>query len=110
MNDTIHTDMANQTTQAGLFLKPIMAEFPSASLTQVVLFGAAVVLVRSILALTSRGIKAPYVGYRSIFEPAFLVRLRFSKGALPQINEGYRKVCRGKQHMRVPSAEMLSST
>lgn len=37
-------------------------------------------------------LKAPYAGYRSIFEPAWLVRLRFSKGARPQINEGYRQV------------------
>ncbi|KAF2128092.1 putative cytochrome P450, partial [Dothidotthia symphoricarpi CBS 119687] len=35
---------------------------------------------------------APYAGYRSIFEPAFLVRLRFSKGARPQINEDIKLI------------------
>lgn len=38
------------------------------------------------------GIKAPSIGYRSVFEPSFLVRLRFALGALDQINEGYTKV------------------
>ena len=38
------------------------------------------------------GIKAPVVGFRSAWEPAFFVRLRFSKGALPMISEGYQKV------------------
>jgi len=38
------------------------------------------------------GVKTPYVGYRSVFEPAWLVRLRFSHGARPMINEGYQKV------------------
>ncbi|KAG4429038.1 hypothetical protein IFR05_015481 [Cadophora sp. M221] len=91
INDTIQNNMANQTTQARAFLKPATAVLPSDPLTSIVLIGAAFLVVRSILALTSRGIKAPYAGYRSMFEPAFLVRLRFSKGALPQIDEGYRK-------------------
>ena len=38
------------------------------------------------------GMKVPSVGYRSVFEPSFLVRLRFALGALSQINEGYAKV------------------
>ena len=38
------------------------------------------------------GLKVPSVGYRSILEPSFLVRLRFALGALGQINEGYTKV------------------
>lgn len=109
INDTIQNNMANQTAQARGFLKPVMAELPSDFLTYIILFGAAVALVRSIFALTGRGIKAPYAGYRSIFEPAFLVRLRFSKGALPQINEGYRKVCLEKQHTFVSGVEMLSN-
>jgi hypothetical protein len=58
------------------------------------LLGSAVLLLRSLFGyIYCDGIKAPYVGYRSIFEPSWLVRLRFSKGALPQINEGYEKVC-----------------
>ncbi|KAI9847160.1 MAG: hypothetical protein M1837_003022 [Sclerophora amabilis] len=42
--------------------------------------------------LTSRkAFKAPFVGFRSIWEPKWLVGLRFSNGALSQVNEGYRK-------------------
>lgn len=37
-------------------------------------------------------LKAPFMGYRSALEPRWLVRLRFSRGALPMVQEGYRKV------------------
>lgn len=39
-----------------------------------------------------RTIKAPYVGYRSFWEPTVLLRLRFTLGAWPIIMEGYRQV------------------
>ncbi|KAF7513028.1 hypothetical protein GJ744_011294 [Endocarpon pusillum] len=54
--------------------------------------------------------KAPYVGFRSVFEPAWLVRLRFARGAIPMINEGYEKfknsmyrVCRNDKDLLVIS-------
>lgn len=36
-------------------------------------------------------VKAPYVGHRSFFEPAWLIGLRFVRGSEPMINEGYQK-------------------
>jgi len=41
----------------------------------------------------SKTFKAPFVGFRSTWEPKFLVGLRFSNGALSQVTEGYTKVC-----------------
>jgi Flp pilus assembly pilin Flp len=51
-----------------------------------------VIIVRIFLQIFD-GVKAPFAGYRSALEPSFFVRLRFSRGALPMINEGYQKVC-----------------
>lgn len=48
-------------------------------------------LLQSITTRTS--FKAPYVGFRSVWEPRFLVGFRFSNGALAHITEGYNKVC-----------------
>ena len=36
--------------------------------------------------------KAPFVGYRSAWEPRLVVSLRFANGALSQVTEGYQKV------------------
>ncbi len=36
--------------------------------------------------------KAPFVGYRSVWEPRLVVSLRFANGALSQVTEGYQKV------------------
>lgn len=36
--------------------------------------------------------QAPYVGFRSWFEPKAIVGLRFATGALAQVTEGYEKV------------------
>lgn len=38
------------------------------------------------------GVKAPYVGFRSALEPAWLVRLRYSKEASSWVKDGYAKV------------------
>lgn len=38
------------------------------------------------------GVKAPFVGYRSFFEPTWLLRLRFVWSGPSIINEGYRLV------------------
>lgn len=44
------------------------------------------------IAQNSNTVKAPYVGFRSWFEPKLLVGLRFATGALSQVTEGYEKV------------------
>lgn len=63
------------------------------SLSQVILVGLATVLIiKALLQTFNNGMKIPFVGYRSAFEPSWLVRLRFSRAALPIIQEGYRKV------------------
>lgn len=54
---------------------------------------AIIVLVQAFVQLFSRE-KPPLAGFRSRWEPDFLVRLRFSWGALPIIHEGYDKVRR----------------
>jgi hypothetical protein len=38
-------------------------------------------------------VKAPVVGYRSFFEPSWLLGFRFVRGSAPIIQEGYQKVC-----------------
>lgn len=38
------------------------------------------------------GVKAPMVGYRSFFEPKWLLRLRFVRGSMSIIRGGYSKV------------------
>ena len=62
------------------------------SLIQVALLSLAIIFIARNFVPAFDNIPARPVGFRSVFEPAFLVRLRFAKGALPQINEGYRKV------------------
>ena len=73
-------------------LGAIVDQYHDASLGQLFLFVLFAVFVTRTIIPTFNGVKAPFVGYRSILEPTSLVRLRFSKGALPQITEGYRKV------------------
>lgn len=46
-------------------------------------------------------VKAPYVGYRSWFEPTWLVQLRYFASANSIISEGYKKVHRS--HLLVPN-------
>lgn len=56
-------------------------------------FGAlAFVLLLQSSYAASKTFKAPFVGFRSAWEPKFLVGLRFSYGALAQVTEGYNKV------------------
>lgn len=52
-----------------------------------------VVYLLQTLVASSHSFKAPFVGFRSWLEPKWLVGLRFSQGALTQVNEGYAKVC-----------------
>lgn len=53
---------------------------------------AAVYLIQDWIA-SSKAFKAPFVGFRSKWEPKWLVGLRFSQGAFAQVNEGYQRVC-----------------
>ncbi len=73
-------------------LRAIYKRYHEASVVQLFVFALFMLFVTSMVLPVFDGVKAPFVGYRSILEPAFLVRLRFAKGALPQITEGYRKV------------------
>jgi hypothetical protein len=41
-------------------------------------------------------VKAPVVGYKSILEPAWLVRLRFIRGSRSIIKEGYQQVSKNR--------------
>lgn len=46
----------------------------------------------SIIRSSFSEIKAPFVGYRSNWEPTWLLRLRFIRGSMPIIGEGYKNV------------------
>ena len=63
-----------------------------ASLIQLGLLGLTAWCVAQILPSPFDRAKAPLVGHRSVFEPFFLLRLRFALGALAQVQEGYHKV------------------
>jgi hypothetical protein len=62
-------------------------------LRDVILVGLVTIIIARTIIQKFNGVKAPFAGYRSALEPSFLVRLRFSRGALPIINEGFQKVC-----------------
>ena len=48
--------------------------------------------LRSVLEGAFPSVKAPVVGHRSIFEPKWLVRLRYVRGSREILSEGYDKV------------------
>ena len=48
--------------------------------------------LRSVLEGAFPNVKAPVVGHRSIFEPKWLVRLRYVRGSREILSEGYSKV------------------
>lgn len=49
-------------------------------------------IVRAAIQSQLGGVKAPCVGFRSAFEPAWLVRLRYSQQASSWVKDGYAKV------------------
>ncbi|KAF3480659.1 P450 monooxygenase No.2 [Arthroderma uncinatum] len=51
--------------------------------------------------------KAPFVGFRSAWEPRWMVGLRFSTGALSQVNEGYEKFKHGMFKIARNDADIL---
>lgn len=62
------------------------------STSKILIFLALITLMVSSTLNSRRKIDAPYVGYRSWFEPTFLVRLRFLTNARSIIGDGYQKV------------------
>lgn len=62
------------------------------SLTTTVVVAATLFYIVRAIQSQLGGVKAHRVGFRSAFEPAFLVRLRFSTKAFPMIKDGYSKV------------------
>ena len=62
------------------------------TLPQIVVLALGVLLIARNFLPAFDNVPAPPVGFTSAFEPYFLARLRFAKAALPQINEGHRKV------------------
>ncbi|KAI1454028.1 cytochrome P450 monooxygenase [Annulohypoxylon moriforme] len=63
--------------------------------------------VFSILKSTLFGVKAPYIGHRSYFEPAWVVGLRFVRGSGPMIKEGYQKFKNSMFKVRRNDADIL---
>lgn len=74
------------------YLSFVVDQIQKASLIQFGLLGLAAWCVAQYSGSLFDRVKAPLVGHRSVFEPLFLVRLRFALGALAQVQEGYHKV------------------
>lgn len=90
LSNTSHEDLASDVGSS--YLDLALDQVQTLSFTQLAsLVVIAWFLARNFLP-SADGIKAPSVGYRSVFEPSILVRLRFALGALDQVNEGYIKV------------------
>lgn len=62
------------------------------SLTIAVIVAATLFYIVRAIQSQLGGVKAHRVGFRSAFEPTFLVRLRYSKQASLMIKDGYSKV------------------
>ena len=52
-------------------------------------------------------VKAPFVGYRSFWEPTFILRFRFCQGAWPIVMEGYNKFKNNMFKVRRNDADIL---
>ena len=52
-------------------------------------------------------VKAPFVGYRSIWEPTIVLRFRFCQGAWPIVMEGYNKFKNNMFKIRRNDADIL---
>ena len=70
----------------------VIDQIQKASLIQFGLLGLTVWCITQYFPSPFDRVKAPLVGHRSVFEPFFLLRLRFALGALAQVQEGYHKV------------------
>lgn len=87
-----HSEKPYQMNSNSVTVSYLKLAIENISLAQAFLLGLVTILIiRSFLSV-SDNVDAQPVGFRSRLEPSFLVRLRFAKGALPQINEGYQKV------------------
>lgn len=85
-----HTSFVSSWETHAISLNPLegSGQFDIYLMTFAAIFG--LYLLQSIT--TQKSFKAPYVGFRSVWEPRFLVGFRFSNGALAHITEGYNKV------------------
>ena len=64
----------------------------SHTLTIAVIVIATLLYVARAIQSQPDGVKAPCIGFRSVFEPAWLVRLRYSQQASSWVKDGYAKV------------------
>ena len=71
------------------------------------LITALAMILYSFSAPTKRSAEAPFVGYRSSWEPTLLLRLRFCIGALPILREGYKNVRAFSAHSPISSRTPL---
>ena len=76
---------------------PLLESVPNAyfqlTTAQMLVFGAITILTAQFLRGFFGGVKAPFVGYRSKWEPGLLVRLRFLTSGRSMIMDGYNRVC-----------------
>ena len=88
-----HFENASQKTDDELSYRTAALNLAAkVSLAQLILISCTTWFVASNFLPSFDGVKASSVGHRSIFEPSFLVRLRFALGAFAQITDGYRLV------------------
>lgn len=98
MNQTVPSsvphDQADRATSLVLGCKSLITEL---TYPQWLLFAILAISVSSFLKNRPR-VKAPYVGYRSWFEPTFLVQMRYFANAKSLITEGFKKVLQLNKH------------
>ncbi|MCJ1241081.1 hypothetical protein MMC14_009085 [Varicellaria rhodocarpa] len=74
---------------------PLLESVPNAyfqlTTAQMLVFGAITILTAQFLRGFFGGVKAPFVGYRSKWEPGLLVRLRFLTSGRSMIMDGYNR-------------------
>ncbi|RHZ63614.1 cytochrome P450 [Aspergillus thermomutatus] len=87
--------MDNHTLHTGNLNPPEPASIDRSSLYLGIIGVLSVVYLLQTLIANTKTFKAPFVGFRSPFEPKWLVGLRFSQGALAQVTEGYEKYKKG---------------
>ncbi|KAI0389232.1 cytochrome P450 monooxygenase [Xylariaceae sp. FL0594] len=85
----------------------ITSEFDASQAGKLIFAGLACLYVYNTISSLFFGVKAPYVGHRSFFEPAWLVGLRFVRGSGPMIKEGYRKYKNGMFKVRRNDSDIL---
>jgi hypothetical protein len=94
MNQTLVSGIGREYLMSlGLASKDILANTTPIQLLFSIIFVIAIFLFLE----DGRVIDAPYAGYRSWFEPTFLVRARFFRNAQSVISSGYNKVSKNQR-------------